>query len=247
MSGFTIFNGRGNAKSVPIPRDSMHRVDDQPYRERMKALGAKLGTSIEAEQHGVVGVTSSVAGEGKTLLAANLALHLAATAAKKVLLVDTDLRKTGIADYFAIARSPGLCEFLEQQIDVPLILRKSPHPNLVIMATGKLAGDPAALLAGGRFQAFLETVRRRFDVTVLDTPPVIPAADTLGFRDQVTGFLFVFRAGFTPHSVLRQAVEEIGENKVLGVVLNGVDPKSPRFYQRYYGSYYQRPVKGQAP
>lgn len=80
---------------------------------------------------------------------------------------------------------------------------------------------------------------------MLDTAPVLPAADTLGLRDHVSGFLLVFRAGFTPYPALIQAIDEIGEKNILGVVLNGVEQKSRRYYEKYYGSYYRRPVREQ--
>ncbi len=227
----------------PVSRDASQRANDPFYRERIKALRAKLESRIDAEPHAVFAVTSSVAGEGKTLLATNLALHLAATGHRKVLLVDTDLRKACISSYFNIPDAPGVCEHVRDEVGVEAIVRNSRHPNLTIVTSGKLAEDPAALLAGRRFRAFLESIRSQFDVTVLDTAPVLPAADTLGLRDQVNGFLVVFRAGFTPHTAFRQAVDEIGEKHIVGVVLNGVEQRSRRYYEKYYGSYYHRPVK----
>ncbi len=234
---------RGKAEATPISKDAIQRADDPFYRERIKALRAKLESRINSERHPVFAVTSSVAGEGKTLLAANLALHLAATGNRKVLLVDTDLRKACIASYFDMPVSPGVCEHVSDNVGVEAIVRSSRHPNLAIVTSGKLGEDPAALLAGRRFRAFLESIRSQFDVTVLDTAPVLPAADTLGLREQVNGFLFVFRAGFTPHTAFRQAVDEIGEKQIIGVVLNGVEQKSRRYYEKYYGSYYHRPIK----
>jgi Mrp family chromosome partitioning ATPase len=98
-------------------------------------------------------------------------------------------------------------------------------------------------LSGEKFRAFLGDVRSHFDVILLDTPPILPVADTLGLRDQVDGFLFLYRVGHTPHPMMRQAVEEVGEEKILGVVLNGVAPRKQRYYQRYYGKYYQKTIQ----
>lgn len=245
MRPFRVLGGRKKSHAAPLPVDSILQVNDPYYRERIKALRAKLESWVEGERHRVLGVTSSVAGEGKTLLAANLALQFAANGRRKVLLVDTDLRKACVSEYFKLAVSPGLCEALAEQrpVAVETVFRNSRHPNLAIVPSGTLAEDPAGLLAGSRFRAFLEFARKRFDVTILDTAPVLPVADTLGLRDQASGFLFVFRVGFTPQKVLRQALDEIGEKNVLGVVLNGVDQQSRRYYEKYYGSYYRRPVK----
>jgi Mrp family chromosome partitioning ATPase len=100
--------------------------------------------------------------------------------------------------------------------------------------------EPGNLLSGEKFRSFLEDARGNFDVVLLDTPPILPVADTLCLRDQVDGFLFLYRAGFTPHPLLRQAAEEVGEEKILGVVLNGVTQQNQKYYHRYYGKYYRK-------
>jgi Mrp family chromosome partitioning ATPase len=102
--------------------------------------------------------------------------------------------------------------------------------------------EPANLLAGEKFRSFLGEVREHFDIILLDTPPILPVADTLSLRDQVDGFLFLYRTGFTPYALMRQAAEEVGEEKVLGVVLNGVAQQKQKYYSRYYGKYYHKPT-----
>ena len=78
------------------------------------------------------------------------------------------------------------------------------------------------------------------DVILLDTPPIIPVADTMSLQDQVDGFILIFRIGFTPYVMLRQALEEMEKTKILGVVLNGVEMQKYKYYHRYYGDYYQK-------
>ncbi|MCP2499957.1 MAG: hypothetical protein NCA08_00050 [Deltaproteobacteria bacterium] len=92
-------------------------------------------------------------------------------------------------------------------------------------------------------RTFHTAVREHFDIVLLDTPPVIPVSDTHALRDLVDGFVLVYRLGHTPHPLFKQAMDDIGEKKVLGVVLNGVEPQSERYYQRYYGSYYKAAEK----
>jgi Mrp family chromosome partitioning ATPase len=99
---------------------------------------------------------------------------------------------------------------------------------------------PWDLLSGERFRGFLKETRELFDIVLLDTPPVIPVSDTHALRDLVDGFILLYRLGHTPHPLFKQAMDDIGEKKVLGVVLNGVEPQSERYYQRYYGSYYKK-------
>ena len=103
--------------------------------------------------------------------------------------------------------------------------------------------SPADLLAGDKFKSFLQEIRTSYDMILLDTPPVLPVADTPTIRDLTDGFLFVYRTGFTPYTMLRQAMEELGEKNVLGAVLNGVEVASDSYYRKYYGSYYHRSVE----
>jgi Mrp family chromosome partitioning ATPase len=87
----------------------------------------------------------------------------------------------------------------------------------------------------------MKDIREMYDIILLDTPPILPVADTITMREQIDGFVFLFRASYTPASMFRQAVEEMGEKKILGVILNGVEPQNKRYMDKYYGYYYQKP------
>lgn len=211
------------------------------FLEQFKALRAKFEYQVEKRNCKVVAVTSAVAEEGKTLTSANLAANLASIGRKKVLLVDTDMRKSDIAKNFGVRSKPGLKEFLTGSATFEeIIFSDDSIPGLRIISAGDKGAVPAELLAGDKFRAFLNEMRNRFDVVLLDTPPILPVADTLSLRDQVDGFIFIFRIGFTPYVMLRQALEEIEREKILGVVLNGVELQKYRYYQRYYGEYYHK-------
>lgn len=213
--------------------------EDPYYFEQIKSLRAKLETLMGARDLKVLAVTSAIAGEGKTLSCANLAANLASAGRRKVLLVDADLRKADMARGMDVHPLPGLTEFIAGTVDGNRILRDSIVPGLKLIPAGTRLPDPTDLLAGERFRSFLKQAREKFDIVLLDSPPILPVADTLILRDQVDGFLFLFRAGFTPHPMFTQALEEVGEQHVLGVILNGVEAKGQRYYNRYYGSYYR--------
>jgi Mrp family chromosome partitioning ATPase len=151
------------------------------------------------------------------------------------------MRKSDIAQRFNLPTKPGLKEFLTGSVPLEKIIHSDNSvTGLRIISGGEKGTVPANLLAGDRFRSFLQEMRNKFDIVLLDTPPILPVADTLSLRDQVDGFIFIFRIGFTPYVMFRQAVEEIEKDKILGVVLNGVEMKKYKYYQRYYGEYYQK-------
>jgi len=211
------------------------------FLEQFKALRAKFEYKLDMLQYKVVAVTSAIAAEGKTLTSANLAANLASVGRKKVLLVDTDLRKSDIAQRFNTPPKPGLKEFLDGSVSLDtIILSSNSVRGLHLVPGGEKGTAPMDLLAGKTFRSFLQEMRGKFDVVILDTPPILPVADTMNLRDQVDGFLMVFRIGFTPYVMLQQALEEIGKTNIMGVVLNGVELQKYKYYQRYYGEYYQK-------
>ena len=211
------------------------------FLEQFKALRAKFEYQLDMYKYKVVAVTSAIAEEGKTLTSANLAANLASVGRKKVLLIDTDLRKSDIAQMFNTPPKPGLMEFLTGVVSFDTIIRSSNSvKGLYLIPGGEKGTAPQDLLAGETFRSFLQEMRGKFDVVILDTPPILPVADTISLRDQVDGFLLIFRIGFTPYVMLQQALEEIENTKILGVVLNGVELQKYKYYQRYYGEYYQK-------
>jgi len=220
---------------------------DHVYLEQFKALRAKFEYKADMLNCRVVAVTSAVAGEGKTGSCMNLAMNLASSGRKKVLLIDMDLRKSDLARRMNMTSLPGLSELLVGSAGLKDVVRNSVVKGLYVIPAGSRISAPADLLAGERFRTFLKESRASFDIILLDTPPIIPVADTLILRDQVDSFIFLFRAGFTPHALFRQAVEEVGEKQILGVVLNCVEPRTERYYHKYYGKYYRKKGENETP
>lgn len=212
--------------------------DDSRFQEQFKALRSKLEYKTDLAGWKVIGVTSSIAGEGKTLFCAKMAANMAYTKRKKVLLVDADIRKADLTKGLGNPLAPGLTDFLRNETGLGNILRSTNVPDLFSISAGTTVQVSSDLLAGERFGTFLHQARERFDFVLLDSPPVLPIADALSMRESLDAYIMIYRAGFTPISMFRQAVEELGEKKILGAVLNGVEPQSEKFYGRYYGKYY---------
>ena len=230
-------------KQFTEPRPRGHSVlnlkkVDQFYYELFKGLRAKLEYRIDATDLRVLGVTSAVAGEGKTLTAINLAVSMAMTGRKQVLLLDMDLRKSSVAEELSLPTRPGLSDFLLGAAKKEDIVRNSTVSGLSVIPAGKNMVSPADLLAGQNFRSLLWGLRSQFDLIILDTPPILPVPDAITVSEQVDTFILLFRLSHTPQQLFRQAVDEIGERKILGVVLNGETPRSNRYYSRYYGKYY---------
>ena len=232
------------------PLGARHTVDlfavgkeDPLFLEDFKDLRAMVEQKADLHQMRLLGITSSIAGEGKTVTCAHLGRSLASTGRKKVLLVDLDIRKADLTHGMGVGRTPGLTEYLLGGATLQQILRATQVPNLSMITSGTEVNSPADLLAGDQFKSFLKEIRTSYDMILLDTPPVLPVADTATIRDLTDGFLFVYRAGFTPYTMLRQAMEKLGEKNVLGAVLTGVEVASDSYYQQYYGGYYHRSVE----
>ncbi len=220
------------------PIFDMQKIDPF-YNELFKGLRAKVEYKIDMVELKVLAVTSAIAGEGKTLTSINLASSMASTGRKKVLLIDLDLRKASIAGVLGVESSPGLTEYLWGMVPKENVIRKTSIPGLFLIPGGRTMSSPADTLAGDKFRFFLKEVRSMFDLVVLDTPPVLPVPDAVTIAEQVDSFLLLFRLNHTPYKLFRQATEELGERKILGVVLNGEEKKSDKYYSRYYGKYYK--------
>jgi capsular exopolysaccharide synthesis family protein len=221
-------------KAVFDPRDT-----DPFYTEMMRGFRAKVEHRIDATGLRILGLTSAVAGEGKTKTAIHLAVNMASTGRKKVLLMDLDLRKSDIARELRIGAGPGLSEYLTGVVSREEIIQVTSIRGLFLIPAGKPVHSPVDMLAGEKFRSLLQELRGHFDLLILDTPPILPVPDALTISEQLDAFILVFRLSHTPYKLLRQAVEELGTGKIMGVVLNGDEKKSDKYYSRYYGNYYK--------
>ena len=196
---------------------------------------------MQVQNMSVIAVTSAVAGEGKTFAAANLAVNLAAAGERKTLLLDFDMRNSDLAEGMGIVPTPGLSEFLSEQVQLKEVVRNSHYKGLFVIPSGANVSNPTDFLTRSSFEQTLKYLRSHFNYIVIDTPPVLPVSDTLILRDYVDGFILVVRSDFTPYNMIKKTVEEIGESSILGVIINGVMQEGKRYYKRYYGKYYNPP------
>ena len=206
------------------------------FIEQYRRLAAALHEAQMENGLKTVMVTSAVPKEGKTLTVVNLALTLSESYGRRVLLIDADLRKPSIHEVLGIRNEQGLGELLRSEHADPTTVSVS--PRLAVLPSGSDNENPLAGLASVRMRTFLDDMATRFDWVLLDTPPVglLPDAQVLGRVAQAA--VFVIRAGATPYSVVDRAISELGRDRIIGTVLNGVEERtlpSPDYYGHYYG------------
>jgi capsular exopolysaccharide synthesis family protein len=200
----------------------------------------KLAASLHHAQadHGlrVVMVTSALATEGKTLTATNLALTLAESYRRRVLLVDADLRRPSLHDVFQVPNLSGLSDGLKTSDERKLALIQI-SPTLTLLPAGRPEPDPMAALSSARMRRVVAEAAESFDWVILDTPPVGLLTDAHLLAAMVDGALLVVRAERTPYEAVKRATDIIGRERVLGVVLNAVEPDVALRKQSYGMSY----------
>jgi capsular exopolysaccharide synthesis family protein len=188
-------------------------------REQYRRLAATLHHIQATNGIKVILVASAVAGEGKTLTAANLALTFSESYERNVLLVDADLRRPSLARTFAVPASPGLTEGLMQGEIGPLPL----HPvtaRLSLLPAGKPTTDPMAGLTSRRMRELIDEARASFDWVIIDTPPVGLMTDANLLSAIADGTVLVIKANATPYHIVQRAIDALGREKIIGAVLN---------------------------
>lgn len=229
---------RYNALDSKLP---LHQNLGFAAMEQYKLLRTNLSFVLpEDVKCPVIGITSSVRGDGKSTTAVNLSYVLAMDG-KRVLLIDGDLRLPSIAKKMGIHSTPGLTNMLvaynEESIEK---YRSRVLDNWYILPSGALPPNPSELLGSQKMQKLLGVLSEKFDYIVLDLPPVSVVADALAVSKLVTGMLLVVRQDYTDKKDLEVCVNhlELSGVKVMGCVLNDSKDKSIGKYNRYSGRYH---------
>ena len=213
-----VINLDSAAKRAPLV------VGDQAHSIRAEAF-RQLRTNVRfldaADPVRVLAVTSSVASEGKSMTSANLALVFAEMGVK-VLLVDADLRRSRVADYLGIEGMVGLTDVLVGRAELDNTLQSWGSHGLVVLPSGSTPPNPSGLLGSPAMHNLIDDLRVRFDIVILDTPPVVPVTDAAVVATYVDGVIVVFRHGKTRRTHLATSLRLLrGVNaRVLGFVLN---------------------------
>ena len=186
----------------------------------------------------IVGITSSISGEGKSTTAVNIAYTVAQTD-KKVLLLECDLRIPTLAKRLHINAKPGLSNLLAGQCSGQEILQKSGlHPKLWVAAAGDIPPNPAELLGSEQMAVTLQAMSKVFDVIIVDLPPVTVVSDAAIVSRLVSGMVIVVRQDYCDRDALNEMLRQLrlAGSKILGFVLTDSDIQKKN-YKRYGKSY----------
>ncbi|TCW66155.1 polysaccharide biosynthesis tyrosine autokinase [Burkholderia sp. SRS-25] len=203
---------------------------DDPYEpaiEGLRSLQTALHFSLAEVARPLVLVTGPAPGTGKSFVSVNLAAVHAASG-RRVLLIDGDLRKGYLHQYFGLERGPGFAELLDGRSNSDAALPRSVAPNLDFLPTGELPAAPTALLQHARAGELLARLRERYDIVIVDSAPLLAATDATWLDTHADATLLVARAGSTRAGELVEAAKRLPHrtDATLGVVLNGLDPRS---------------------
>ena len=198
--------------------------------EAYRTLRASLVHRLVDLPHKVIAMTGPGAGEGKSTTCANLGVVLA-QAGSSTLILDCDLRKPAIHEYFGLRNLSGVVDILTHESDLREVWQE-PLPGLTFVSAGPIPPNPAELLSSRRFSELIDQAHREFDYVLVDTTPIQLASDALTIAQQSDGVLLILDARNTSKGSVLQSIgrlESVGA-KVLGTVMNNV--KAPR--QRKY-------------
>ncbi len=213
---------------------------DSLAAEKFRFLATRLRHLQQKRSLRRLVVTSSVPGEGKSMIAANMACALA-SGKQEVLLLEGDLRRPSLGQQMGLRNLPGLSQSLCGEGEGDNIYRLE-GKNLCVLLAGGAHNNPLEFMEGTRLSALIDRISSSFDWVVIDCPPVLPLADTSIWMRLADAVLLVARPGITPKRQLQSSVEAIDQSKLLGTVLNAsAETTSNHYYYQY------APGSGQTP
>lgn len=234
-------------KQAPVPADfpslpvtvtpASHFVffkePDSLAAEKFRFLGVRLRQLRHGRTLKKVLVTSTIPTEGKSLVSANLAGVLSRRK-ERVLLIEGDLRRPVLAKQFGLGKLAGLGEWLQSGQQTVSNIYYLEGPNFYFLPAGNPPTNPLELMQSGRLSQLMAQLTTMFDWIVVDSPPLLPLADTTVWSRLTDGTLLVVREGTTEKKPLQRGLEILKKSDLLGVVLNGAsDPEHNAYYQSY--------------
>jgi capsular exopolysaccharide synthesis family protein len=197
--------------------------------EEYRSLRARIDALAQTRPLRTIAVTSSLPEEGKTMAAISLAAVSAMQLAGKVVLVECDLRQPTIAAALGLRLDAGIGELLVDGVPLERALQRAPGSALDVLAVRGQPSNPSELLASEAFRRLIEELATRYDRVVLDLPPTLGLPDAKTVSGLCDGTVFVVRADTTSQADIEAALEVLGRERLLGVVMNGAELSVDRY------------------
>lgn len=244
--------GNGEAPEAPrreIPGESdpvTYRTDNpylvafsdpsSPAAEEYRKLKTMVLKLTKKDFRNMLSVTSPLGGEGKSITSMNLAVMLAQEYGQTVLLIDADLRKPSLARYLGIETGAGLADCLADKLDAGKVIIKTGIPKLSFLPAGRPVPNPAELLSSYRMKELIAELKNRYRdrYIIIDTPPLLPFAESHALALLVDGVIFVVKEGVATVKGIADAFEMLKGTNVLGVVYNDSSAVGVNDRYRYY-------------
>jgi len=229
------------------PDDARH-VFAESYRNVRSSI---FFMPVEGPRPKTLLITSAVPNEGKSTISSNLAITLALSGAR-TLLIDSDLRRGTIREAFGISSKIGFSEVLKQEVNWREVVVPTAYPNLFVLPRGKTLSQPSEHLLRDSTDTLLKEIYTHYDYIIIDSSPVLAADDTTSLAPKIDATLFVVRLSYTSARLTKKALELLYSRQVNvpGVILNFVDTSLPEYYYYQYSEYYNTPTaeaEGEAP
>lgn len=214
-------------------RQILNKNSSFPIQEAYKSLRTNIRFSIRGEGCRKICITSATAGEGKSITLLNLAISIAESG-QKVLLIDADMRRPAVARLLVEKPVPGLSNVLAGLSTAEEAIRKEIYPNLDILFSGDVPPNPSEILSTSEMETLITKMSGRYDYILVDTPPVGVVSDACLVANILDGVLLLVRQGRTKRDEVKRAVKnlQMTDARILGYVLNGVsvEHKDPYGY-----------------
>lgn len=179
-------------------------------------------------------ITSAAQGEGKSTTLANLAVTLA-QAGKKVLIADCDLRRPTQHKIFWVSNEMGITSHITQNVEIESLIKPTQAPGVELLTTGPVPPNPSELLGSQKMRLLLETLSARYDLVIIDSPPLVPVTDAVILSTLVDGVLLVIKSAAVEREMVKAAKDSLinVRARIIGTVLNDVKSRDKGYYYQY--------------
>jgi capsular exopolysaccharide synthesis family protein len=231
----------GRRAEDPDKKEELISLEDprSAVSESYRSIRTRILFSTADSQPKSILMVSAMESEGKTISSANLAVIMARTGSR-VLLLDCDMRKPRLNTLFGIEREKGVSNVLVGDCDIGTAVRQTAIPNLHVMPCGHIPPNPSELLGSRAMQQMLNTLGKDYDRIVIDSSPISAVTDAVVLSKVVDGVVMIVQANKTEREMARRAIEQLAavNAQMLGIILNRFDTNINKYYYRY--SYFHR-------